>query len=145
MPIDKGRRGTVNPLSSPLGRGGYRSRSFEDQTSGGGGPGLGFRSATLAEQQNISAAGTPFRSKPFSTLSTFVRGTTRDDVGAALGDCTVKLFRTFDDVLIDASVSDGSGNYELRCAGSGPFYVVAYKPGSGDVSGTTVNQLEGSP
>jgi hypothetical protein len=45
---------------------------------------------------------------------------------------------------VDQSVSDGSGNYSLICAGSGTFYVVAYKAGGPDVAGTTVNTLIGS-
>lgn len=143
MPIHSGRKGTVNPLSSPPGKGGFGSRSFDGQLGGYGNPGLGFRSATIAGQGNISSAGNPFRSKPFATSSIYVNGVTRDGTGAALASCVVRLFRTHDNILVDQSLSDGSGLYTLRCSGSGTFYVVAYKAGAPDLAGTTINTLIG--
>ena len=142
MPIDKGIRGKVNPISSPLGRGGYQSRSFDGQSGGFGAPGLGFRSAITQETRNLGAAGVPFRSPDFSTLSTYVVGNTLDADGAALASCVVKLFRAFDDALVCQGVSDGAGAYSLCTSGSGPYYVVAYKADSPDVMGTTVNTLQ---
>lgn len=72
-------------------------------------------------------------------------GTTKDGAGAALGGCTVHLFRTVDDVEMGIVVSDGSGNYEFRSASlSTQYYVLAYKPGSPDLAGTTLNTLIGS-
>jgi len=82
-----------------------------------------------------------FRSQPFSTASVYVSGVTRDSTGSALGSVTVQLFRTLDDCFLGEAVSDGAGNYTVRAPGTGPFYLVAYKAGSPDVAGTTVNTL----
>lgn len=71
-----------------------------------------------------------------------ISGVTRDANGAALGGCTVQLFRTRDDLFLDEVVSDGSGNYII---GSGSptetYYIVAYLAGSPDVTGATLNTL----
>lgn len=76
--------------------------------------------------------------------ATYLRifGVTKDGAGSALGGCVVHLFRTSDDSLADVVVSDGSGNYEFRSGSlSTNYYVVAYKQGSPDLSGTSVNTL----
>lgn len=88
-----------------------------------------------------SQAKSRFRSPPFSTLSVYVTGTTKDSAGVALGSCVVQLFRTVDDLIVAEGVSDGSGLYSLLAPVGGPFYVVAYKAGATDVAGTTVNTL----
>lgn len=95
-------------------------------------PGRRFRSRSV------------FRSKSFSTYNATITGVTRDSAGAALGGCTVQLFRTIDDAFRSEVVSDGSGNYVLYPDVTGPFYVVAYKAGAPDVAGTTVNTLVGT-
>jgi hypothetical protein len=53
----------------------------------------------------------------------------------------VQLFRTVDDLIMGEVTSDGSGVYAVRAGVGGPFYLVAYKPGSPDLAGTTVNTL----
>ena len=72
-------------------------------------------------------------------------GVTRDVNGTAVGSCTVKLFRTADDSLIDTIVSDTSGNFLL---GSAYYpeghYIVAHKTGSPDIDGVTPNNLIGT-
>lgn len=74
----------------------------------------------------------------------YIAGVTKDSTGAALGGCTVKLFRTSDDVWIATTTSDGSGNYSFTVPNTATtYYVVAYKAGSPDVTGTTVNTLLG--
>lgn len=73
----------------------------------------------------------------------FIVGITRDNVGNPLGGCTVKRFRTSDDVLLSSTTSDGSGNYSLP-GDTSPSYLVAYKAGSPDVAGVTVNTIVGS-
>lgn len=75
-----------------------------------------------------------------------IAGTTRDATGAALGTCVVDLFRTSDDVKLDSVTSDAEGLFEFRTAGQPPnaYYLVAYKAGSPDVAGTTVNTLVGT-
>jgi hypothetical protein len=79
-------------------------------------------------------------------------GVTRDAYGTALGDCTVKLYKTADgaypgtkDRLLYEAVSDASGNFAVYT----PYYpdthyMVSYKAGSPDVEGTTVNTLIGA-
>jgi hypothetical protein len=99
--------------------------------------------ALQASQNRIGVP--PFRTvagTPAVALRIF--GITKDSTGAALGSCDVHLFRTIDDVEVDQVVSDASGNYEFRSASlSTAYYVVAYKAGAPDVSGTTVNTLAG--
>lgn len=82
-----------------------------------------------------------------------ISGVTRDSAGAALAACTVKLFRTRDNVFVTQKISDESGNYsfdnvspdQLANVSVGEqFYTVAYKAGSPDVAGTSLNTLVGS-
>lgn len=75
-----------------------------------------------------------------------IAGVTRNQYGSAIGSCTVKLFKTSDDSLVSQIVSDpNDGSYLL----STPYYpdthyIVAYKAGSPDIAGATVNTLTGS-
>ena len=74
-----------------------------------------------------------------------IAGVTRDQYGSPLGGCTVKMFKTSTDELVDTQVSDPSGNYTV----SSPYYpdahyLVIYKAGTPDVFGTTPNTLIGS-
>ena len=83
-----------------------------------------------------------FRSPPLFTGTFAITGVTKDSTGVALGNCVVQLFRTGDDVLVQETSSDGSGNYTCNPPNNaGYFYIVAYKAGSPDVAGTTVNTL----
>lgn len=87
----------------------------------------------------------PFLGFPTPPVDLRIFGVTKDSTGAALGSCTVDLFTTTDNVLVATTVSDASGNYEFRGRSTSfTHYVVAYKAGSPDVSGTTVNTLVGS-
>lgn len=73
-----------------------------------------------------------------------IAGLTKNAAGAALGSCAVKLFRSSDDALISSTTSDGSGNYSLTVANNTTqYYVMAYKAGSPDVAGVTVNTIVG--
>ncbi len=83
----------------------------------------------------------PFRSPALARSNPVLTGITRDAAEAPLGGCTVKLFRTVDNVFMAETVSDGSGNFTLTALGSGPFYIVAYLAGGTDVAGTSVNTL----
>lgn len=142
MPINSGRKGIAASPAAP--RGGFKARNFNGQGDASFGPPLGGYAARSRELEPDDEIVVPFRSRPFATTSTFIRGVTRDSTAAALPNCTVKLFRTSDDSLADQSVSDGSGNYSLRCLpGGGTFYVVAYLPGSPDVMGTGLKTLIG--
>lgn len=73
-----------------------------------------------------------------------IAGVTKDSAGAPLASCAVVVFRTGDNSVAAQGSSDGSGNYSLGASNSIPHYVVAYKPGSPDVAGTTVNTLTGA-
>jgi hypothetical protein len=74
-----------------------------------------------------------------------ITGRTLDAVGNPLGTCALHLFRTADDAVIrNNSSSDASGNYSLVVAPGVTHYLVAYKAGSPDVEGTTVNTLVGT-
>lgn len=69
-------------------------------------------------------------------------GTTRDSAGSPLGSCTVKVFRTADDVLMATLVSDATtGAWSVDLMTQGPFYTVDYLAGSPDRAGTSVNTL----
>lgn len=86
--------------------------------------------------------GHPFRAPQLSRKQEAIAGITKDATGAALGGCTVKLYRSLDDVMIATMVSDAStGAYSFDNPASGPFYVVAYKTGATPVAGTTLNTL----
>jgi hypothetical protein len=67
-------------------------------------------------------------------------GVSRDSSGVALGTCTVKVFLTGNDVKQFETVSDASGNWSIDVgANPGPFYYNAYKVGSPDRAGTSIN------
>jgi hypothetical protein len=72
-----------------------------------------------------------------------ISGVTRDSSGVALGSCQVDLFQA--DAFrtpIATTTSDGSGNFSLTVSqNSGAFFLRAYKSGSPDVAGTSVNTL----
>ena len=71
-----------------------------------------------------------------------IRGTTRDSAGAVLGSATVQGFITSTDVYVSQVVSDTAGYFEFCTQFSGQqHYLVAYKGGSPDIAGTTVNTL----
>lgn len=86
----------------------------------------------------------PFRSPALNAVGRFIVGVTRDSAGTALASCTVELFDARTGALVDRVTSDGSGAFTFGASG-GPYYIVAYKPGSPDVFGTTVATLTGAP
>jgi len=73
-----------------------------------------------------------------------ISGITRDTNSAALGSCQVLLFRTADKLLMDEKTSDpNSGAYNVYTSDTGNHFVVTYKAGAPDMSGTSVNTLVG--
>ena len=68
-------------------------------------------------------------------------GTTKDSGGTALGSCIVQGFVTATDAYVGAVTSDPGGYYELPTTNTGQHYLVAYKAGSPDVAGTSVNTI----
>lgn len=73
-----------------------------------------------------------------------ISGVTKDSAGAALGGCRVELFRTADDSSVSHVQSDANGAYIVPASNLLQHYLVAYKAGSPDVAGTTVNTLVGT-
>jgi hypothetical protein len=56
---------------------------------------------------------------------------------------TVQGFRTSDDLFVGETTADSSGNYELATVYPATnHYLVAYKAGSPDITGATVNTLQ---
>lgn len=123
MPINVGRVGFGGVLAIP-------GRKF------------GAKTPNLADNP-LKRSSKPFRSQPFDAVTRYITGVTRDSAGAALGSCTVQMFRTSDDAYMGETTSDGSGNYTLVSPGNFNLYLVAYKAGATDVAGTTVNTLLG--
>lgn len=89
---------------------------FEDQTPGDGGSFLQYR----------------------------VAGITLDMAGAVLASCTVKLYDTLTDALLQTTTSDGLGAYVFTVSvANQQYYIVAYKASAPDVYGTTINTITG--
>jgi hypothetical protein len=70
-----------------------------------------------------------------------ITGVTRDAYGSPVGGVTVKLFLTSDDSRVDQAVSDPVGTFLVSSPYLTGHYLVAYKTGTPDVEGTTVNTL----
>ena len=70
-----------------------------------------------------------------------ITGNTLDSTGALLGSVVVQGFVTATDAYVGQTVSDANGWYSLPTPYVGQHYIVAYKPGSPDVAGTTVNTI----
>jgi hypothetical protein len=78
-----------------------------------------------------------------TSLNKFIKGITKDSGGTAISDVTVQAFRTVDDVYLGQDVSRTDGTYTCPTdvvAGT-QCYLVAYKAGSPDIAGTTVNTI----
>ena len=135
MPIQSGRRGAGGILGVPaLRRASSLDPTSKMQATGGGPLGSGILQSGYR--------GAPFKSPSFSTQGYSISGVTRDSGGTPLGGVVVDLFLTADDTKIAATVSDGAGNFSFG-ATAGPYYLVAYKTGTPDVAGTSVNTLTG--
>ena len=84
--------------------------------------------------------------RPMPALQPIViRGATLDSAGSPLANCALEVFDSTSGLLVERLTSDGSGNYVTSPVGMGRLYQIdAYKTGSPDVMGTTVNTLTGS-
>lgn len=90
--------------------------------------------------QFLGIAKSPTLNAAFQLFS--ITGQTLDSTSTPLSNCVVEGFQTGSDRYIGDTVSDGSGNYRISTgSNSGTFYLVAYKAGSPDIAGTTVNTL----
>mgnify|MGYP000282605569 CR=1 FL=1 len=80
--------------------------------------------------------------KPLPARFNTITGQTRDGSGATLGSCVVDLYITATDRMIESVMSNGDGYYYLKGpALSVDHYIVAYKAGSPDKAGTSLNTL----
>lgn len=70
-----------------------------------------------------------------------VIGLTLDSVGAVCANAIVQGFVTATDAYVGEVTSDTGGYYELPTTNAGAHYLVAYKAGSPDIAGTTVNTI----
>lgn len=103
--------------------------------------------AKFTNQRSSSKGVGPFQDfRPLPTAPAIrISGVTRDSSGAALGNVSLELFRADTGTLVERLTSDGSGNYASSPVGPGILYQIdAYKSGSPDVAGTTVNTLAGA-
>jgi hypothetical protein len=123
-------------------------RPFARQGFGGRGAG-DWRGLTQTDKNGLTGrtvvsrgqVGTlQFRS-PGASVNYSISGVTRDNNGTALGFARVELFITAGDKALMETVSDISGNFRFDMPGTGPFYLLAYKAGSPDIAGTTVNTI----
>lgn len=80
----------------------------------------------------------------FEERNFLITGITKDSAGAALGNCTVRLFNAATNTLEQTTVSDGSGNYSFVVNKTQLYFEVAYLTGAPDVAGTTVRTLAGA-
>lgn len=75
-----------------------------------------------------------------------VSGVTRDNAGAALGNCRVIVMDVGQQfvggpTIVGETVSDGGGNYSVSVPLNTAYQAIAYRPGSPDVAGATVNTV----
>jgi hypothetical protein len=68
-------------------------------------------------------------------------GVTRNNQGIPVDAVTVELFLTSTDTLQLRTVSNAAGEFAFDVMPPGLYYIVAYKAGSPDIAGTTVNTL----
>lgn len=73
----------------------------------------------------------------------FIKGITKDSVGAVVANAIVQGFVTSTDAYVGEVTSGEDGTYTLgtETIAGVQHYLVAYKAGSPDIAGTTVNTL----
>lgn len=75
----------------------------------------------------------------------FIMGQCQDSGGGGVSGAVVQGFRTSTDEYVGETTADSNGNYELGVPYPGEnHYLVAYRAGSPDLAGTTVNNLQGT-
>lgn len=73
-----------------------------------------------------------------------ISGIARGSTGTVLSAATIMAFRTSDNVYISSTTSAADGAYSAPVDTTGTHYLVAYKAGSPDIAGVTVNTLTGT-
>ena len=106
----------------------------------GGGAASHFRPIAQPQWKRGTLGTVVFRS-PGGFANFALSGITRDSAGVVLATCKVELF-TGGNRSVAVTVSGADGSFSFSNPGSGPFFLVAYKQGSPDVAGTTVNTLQ---
>jgi hypothetical protein len=81
--------------------------------------------------------------RPPATRWTF-SGFTYDATAVALASCSVELYRSDNDLVTGSFVSNSDGSWLINSNNGGRHYLVAYKTGSPDLAGTTLNTLQSS-
>jgi hypothetical protein len=72
----------------------------------------------------------------------FIRGRCVDGSSVGVSGAVVQGFLTATDAYVGETTADSDGNYELGTPNPGAqHYLVAYRAGSPDIAGTTVNTL----
>jgi hypothetical protein len=72
----------------------------------------------------------------------FIMGQCKDSGGSGVSGATVQCFLTATDALVSEITADTYGNYEAPTVYPGAaHYLVAYRAGSPDITGATVNTL----
>jgi hypothetical protein len=99
------------------------------------------RRTALINPVNKPATNLRMFNRVLSMLRWVLDGVTRDGSGVPLGTCRVMIFSSFDLTFIIETTSDGSGNYSVFVVRGWDFFVNAYKAGSPDVAGTSLNTI----
>lgn len=100
-----------------------------------GEPFYNLSSKDLFEPYSCDGEGTQSRN--------FIRGTCKDASGTPVANAIVQGYVTATDAYVGEVQANNDGTYALGVeqAKSTPHYLVAYKTGSPDIAGTTVNTL----
>lgn len=106
---------------------------------------IDFASKTNPVPRPVDGSRYSYLQTDWAASNKAISGVSRGSTGTVLETCVIDLFATGSDQLIFSTVSDASGNFSFGNPGTGPFYIVAYKVGSPDVAGTTLNTLLPSP
>ena len=122
-------------VSRPLARGGWGGKAASHFR------GQSFRGQSFRGQSFRGQVGTVIYRSLGVAVNFALTGISRDSAGVALGNCVIELFQTGGDIITQTTMSDAGGNFSFSNPSTGPFYLNAYKVGSPDVAGTTVNTL----
>lgn len=120
----------------------YSLWSFGCRLSGGGVAGDDY--AAINNSLAVKDLFEPYSCDGEGTQSrNFIRGTCKDSVGTPIANAIVQGFVTATDAFVGEVQANTDGTYNLGTEQlkTTPHYLVAYKAGSPDVSGTTVNTL----
>lgn len=99
------------------------------------GNGQGLAGCDLYEPYSCDGAGTQTKR--------FIRGTCLDNVGSPVANAIVQAFVTSTDAYVGEVQANNDGTYTLgvETLAGVQHYLVAYKPGSPDIAGTSVNTI----